>query len=73
MDRGLHLANDEVLLPGSMVEQNMLKVIDTLKRRNKKAARQIYNDDKLINEKRFAVDNRVLILFATQQPIARGL
>jgi len=56
-----------------MVEQDMLNAIDTLKRRNKKAARQIYNDDKLINEKRFAVDNRVLILFATQQPIARGL
>ena len=73
MDRGLHLANDEVLLLGSMVEQDMLNAIDTLKRRNKKAARQIYNDDKLINEKRFAVDNRVLILFATQQPIARGL
>jgi len=73
LDREIHHLQDEVLLLGSMVEQAMLNAIDTLKRRDKKAAKQVYNDDELINEKRYAIENRVLILFATQQPIAHDL
>jgi phosphate transport system protein len=56
-----------------MVEQAMLNAIDTLKQRDKKAARLVYLDDERINEKRYAIENRVLILFATQQPIAHDL
>jgi phosphate transport system protein len=73
LDREIHHLQDEVLLLGSMVEQSMLNAIDTLKRRDLPAARQVYNNDDLINEKRYAIENRVLILFATQQPIAHDL
>jgi phosphate transport system protein len=73
LDREIHHLQDEVLLLGSMVEQAMLNAIDTLKRRDLEAARRIYQDDELINEKRYAIENRVLILFATQQPIAHDL
>lgn len=73
LDREIHHLQDEVLLLGSMVEQAMLNAIDTLKRRDKEEARRVYNNDDLINEKRFAIENRVLILFATQQPIAHDL
>lgn len=73
LDREIHHLQDEVLLLGSMVEQAMLNAIDALKRRDHKAARQVYNADELINEKRYAIENRVLILFATQQPIAHDL
>jgi phosphate transport system protein len=73
LDREIHHLQDEVLLLGSMVEQAMLNAVDALKRRDLDAARRIYSDDELINEKRYAIENRVLILFATQQPIAHDL
>jgi phosphate transport system protein len=73
LDRQLHHLQDEVLLLGSMVEQAMLNAVDTLKNRDSEAAHQIYEDDYLINEKRFAIENAILILIATQQPIARDL
>jgi phosphate transport system protein len=73
LDREIHHLQDEVLLLGSMVEQAMLNAIDALKRRDHQAARRVYQGDELINEKRYAIENRVLILFATQQPIAHDL
>ncbi len=73
LDREIHHLQDEVLLLGSMVEQAMLNAIDALKRRDFSAARKVYRDDDVINEKRYAIENRVLILFATQQPIAHDL
>jgi len=73
LDREIHHLQDEVLLLGSMVEQAMLNAIDTLKRRDLEGARQVYNNDEQINEKRYAIENRLMILFATQQPIAHDL
>jgi len=73
LDRQIHHIQDEVLLLGSMVEQAMLKSIDALKRRDLKASRTLYEEDALINEKRFAIENAILILIATQQPMARDL
>jgi phosphate transport system protein len=73
LDREIHHLQDEVLLLGSMVEQATLNAIDALKHRDLEAARRVYDEDDLINEKRYAIENRVLILFATQQPIAHDL
>lgn len=73
LDRQMHHLQDEVLLLGSMVEQAMMNAVKTLKERDLKAAHQIYEDDRLINEKRFAIENGILILIATQQPMARDL
>jgi phosphate transport system protein len=69
----MHQLQDEVLLLGSMVEQALLSSVEALKRRDATTANHIYDDDQLINEKRFAVENAILILIATQQPIARDL
>jgi phosphate transport system protein len=63
----------EILLLESMVEQAVLKSVQNLKSRNLNEARQLYDDDVLLNEKRFAIENAVLILIATQQPMARDL
>ena len=73
LDRQIHHLQDEVLLLGSMVEQAMLESVDILLRRDLKAARQLYHRDRLINEKRYAIENAILILVATQQPMARDL
>jgi phosphate transport system protein len=51
----------------------MLESVDALKRRDLVTARRIYRNDQLINEKRYAIENAILILIATQQPMARDL
>ncbi|MEN6408525.1 MAG: phosphate signaling complex protein PhoU [Anaerolineaceae bacterium] len=73
LDREIHHLQDEVLLLGSMVEQSMLDAVDALLRRDLKTARKIYHHDQLINEKRFAIENAILVLIATQQPMAHDL
>lgn len=73
LDRQLQHLKDEVLLLGSMVEQATLAAVDALKSRDQVAARRIYRNDPLINEKRYAIENAILILIATQQPMARDL
>jgi len=64
---------DDVLLLGSMVEQAILKSVDSLKKRDIKAAYKILENDKLINTKRFEIENKLMILIATQQPMAHDL
>lgn len=68
----LHI-QEEILLLGSMVEQAILSSVDSLKRRDVQSAREIYESDHAINDKRFAIENAILILFATQQPMAHDL
>jgi phosphate transport system protein len=64
---------DDVLLLGSMVEQAILSSVDSLKKRDLKAAQKILDDDRLINMKRFEIENKLMILIATQQPMAHDL
>jgi phosphate transport system protein len=71
--RQIHHLQDEVLLLGSMVEEAVLGSIAALKDRDIPRAQQIYRNDQLINDKRFAIENAVLIIIATQQPMARDL
>lgn len=73
LDRQIHHLQDEVLLLGSMVEQAMLEAVDALKRQDTVTAKRIYQNDHLINEKRYAIENAIIILVATQQPMARDL
>jgi len=73
MDRQLHQLEDEVLLLGSMVEQAVLKSVDSLRLRNINDAQLVITNDHLINEKRFAIENNILIIIATQQPMAKDL
>jgi phosphate transport system protein len=73
LDRQMHQLQDEVLLLGSMVEQAMLTSVDALIRRDSGTARHVHDNDQLINEKRYAIENAILILIATQQPMAHDL
>lgn len=73
LDREFRHLQDEVLLLGSMVEQAILDSVDALKRRDIHTSRRILGGDRLINEKRFAIENAILVLIATQQPMAHDL
>ena len=64
---------DDVLVLGSMVEQALLDSVDSLKKRDIKASQKIFAEDQEINKKRFAIENKLMILIATQQPMARDL
>ncbi len=64
---------DEIILMGSMVEQSLLDSVEALKRRNVEASREIIQRDNVVNEKRFHLENEVMIIIATQQPMARDL
>jgi phosphate transport system protein len=64
---------DEVLILGSMVEKALLDSVDALKKRDVRASEIIFADDKEINKKRFEIENHLMVLIATQQPMARDL
>src|SRR5689334_11880791 len=64
---------DEVLLLGSMVENAILGSVEALKKRDIKASEKIIAEDKEVNKKRFAIENQLMILIATQQPMAHDL
>ena len=73
LDRHIHHLEDEILLLGSMVEQAMMNSLDALKQRDSNISRRVIKDDHLINDKRYAIENAILILIATQQPVAHDL
>lgn len=72
-DRKIQQIKDEILLLGSMVEQAALDSVMAFKNKDLKAAKTIIEEDQAINDKRFAIENAIMILFATQQPLAHDL
>jgi phosphate transport system protein len=64
---------EEVLALGSMVEQAMLAAVEALRNRDISLALRIFEDDQSINNKRYAIENQIMILMATQQPMAHDL
>ncbi len=72
-ERELKRIQDEMLILGSMVEEALLQSVEILKRQSLEGAQRLIAEDRLINEKRFAIENDCLILIATQQPMAGDL
>ena len=72
-NRKIQQIKDEILLLGSMVEQATLDSVVAFKQKDIEAARIIIEEDQAINDKRFAIENAIMILFATQQPLAHDL
>ena len=61
---------DEVLFLGSMVEAGLIEAVNLLKERDMAGSHRLIAEDRHLNEKRFAIENNVLTLIATQQPVA---
>ena len=64
---------DEVLVVGSMVEQAIIDSVDALKRRDIEASKRLFAADRQINQKRFDIEHQLMIMIATQQPMAHDL
>jgi phosphate transport system protein len=69
-DRELQRLQDEVLALGSRVEEALIQSVQQLKQRDLSASRRLIADDRVINERRFAIEEDVMTLIATQQPMA---
>jgi phosphate transport system protein len=69
----LQQVKDNVLMLGSMAEQAILDSVEALKKRDLKASQKILGFDSEINKKRFEIENQLMILIATQQPMAHDL
>ena len=72
-DHDIRNTKDEILLLGSMVEDAIFLSIKALKARDFDAAERILADDAWINRKRFEIENQVMTIIATQQPLAHDL
>jgi len=64
---------DEILVLGSMVETAILDSVEALKKRDIEEAKRILVADRDINKKRFDIESQLMILIATQQPMAHDL
>ncbi len=64
---------DDVLLLGSMVENAVMESVQALKDNDLERSRQVLEDDLAINRMRYEIETSIMILIATQQPIARDL
>ncbi len=64
---------DEVLILASMVENAVMASVQALKDNDLQSSRQILKDDLKINRRRYEIETSIMVLMATQQPIARDL
>jgi len=69
----LHEIKDDVLLLSSMVEGAVMESVLALKENDLDCSRQVLTGDLAINRKRYEIEMSIMVLMATQQPIARDL
>ena len=72
-ERELQKLQDEIVILGSMVENALIESVRDLKKRDLDAARRLIAGDRVLNEKRFAIESDAMVLIATQQPMAGDL
>ena len=73
LEEELARVESDVLGLGETVEQALRASVAALVSRDLDASRRIIDDDRRVNERRFAIEADILVLIATQQPIARDL
>ena len=73
LDNKIREHQDAIIELGQMVEQAILGSVSTLVDRNIEEAKRLYEQDKIINEKRYEIERKALITVATQQPMATDL
>ena len=73
LDREENRIKDDILRMGSMVEAAIDNAIAALKQRDGALAQQVIDDDLLINQQRYKIEDECLIVIATQQPTAHDL
>ena len=73
LDQGLKELHADVLTLGSMVEKSIQRSVEALRTRDASVARRVIEDDTRVNALRFQIEDRALLLIATQQPLVHDL
>lgn len=66
-EQGLQEVKDDVLAMGSTVGKAISQAIEALKNRNLKLAHKIIADDAKINQQRFSIEDKCIVLVSAQQ------
>ncbi len=72
-NRELVQLQDEVLVLGSMAEKAILDTMESLRKGDTREAQRVIEDDRVINRKRFEIEDRCIFVIASQQPMATDL
>jgi phosphate transport system protein len=72
-ERELQRLEDDILALSSLVEKNIIEAVETLRRHDLAAAQRLIAEDRVLNERRMAIEADVLAVIATQQPMAGDL
>jgi phosphate transport system protein len=72
-DRQLQRVREDILLLGSMAEKSVERSVEALRRRDPELAQEVIDDDRLIDDRTYEVEEQILLLIATQQPMASDL
>ncbi|GMR11418.1 MAG: phosphate signaling complex protein PhoU [Anaerolineae bacterium] len=73
LDQETRAINDDLLRMQKLVDQSIVRSLDSLKRRDPAVAQQVIDEDIEINDLRFKIEEACLSLIATQQPAASDL
>jgi phosphate transport system protein len=73
LDRAIDDLLSQVVGQGIMVEGALREAVDALCKQDVEQAKRIYLGDRQINKKHFEIEENVITLIATQQPMARDL
>jgi len=71
--KNLRNIQDEILIMGNMVADTIGKSVEALKNRDLSLAKKIIDDDALIRNKRFDIEEKCVQLITLQQPVAGDL
>jgi len=69
-DEQLNKLREDILALGSMVQEALLESMEYLKARDIAASKQLIKRDRIIDDKRYAIESDALALIAMQQPMA---
>ncbi len=72
-ERELQRLQDEMIAMASMVEHAIVESVEILKQRDMEGSRRLIAQDRIINEKRYAIEADCLVAIATPQPMASDL
>jgi phosphate transport system protein len=72
-DQEMQDVKDDILLLGSRVQDAVMESVQALKDNDLERSRRLLANDRFIDRKRYEIEISILVLMATQQPIARDL
>ncbi len=73
IDQRLNLMRDKLLLLGGATETALRRAMQSLTTRDSKLAKQVLEEDKIINQMELDIDRMSVEILALQQPAARDL